>query len=76
MPTLLSVGNSEGSRRCDAKCYQATGPDCCCICGGANHGKGYAGAIAENERRFGSEELRAELKVYRQAQQLGLFEGE
>ena len=38
MTTLLIVGNSEGSRRCDAKCHQATEPDC--DCGGRYHGRG------------------------------------
>ena len=38
--TLITIGNSEGSRRCDARCYDAKGPDCDCICGGKNHGKG------------------------------------
>jgi hypothetical protein len=40
MVTLLSVGNSEGERRCDARCHQATEPDCDCICGGRYHGQG------------------------------------
>lgn len=40
MATILSVGNSEGERRCDAKCHEATGPQCDCICGGAHHGVG------------------------------------
>ncbi len=40
MVTLLSVGNSEGERRCDARCHEATEPDCDCICGGRYHGHG------------------------------------
>ena len=44
--TLLTVGNSEGSRHCDARCYDAKGPDCDCCCGGANHGKGLQAAQA------------------------------
>lgn len=40
MTTLLIVGNSEGSRRCDAKCHEATEPDCDCVCGGRYHGRG------------------------------------
>lgn len=27
--------------RCDARCMFATGPDCECSCGGANHGIGH-----------------------------------
>jgi hypothetical protein len=38
--TILTVGNSEGSRSCTAKCHNATEPDCDCVCGGAYHGKG------------------------------------
>jgi len=41
MSTLISVYNSDGCvGRCDAKCYDATGPDCDCVCGGKNHGAG------------------------------------
>ena len=40
MPTLMTVGNGEGERRCDAKCYEATNSKCTCICGGMNHGVG------------------------------------
>jgi hypothetical protein len=44
--TLISVHNSEGcTGRCDARCYDATHPDCDCVCGGSNHGKGEAHAI-------------------------------
>lgn len=51
MTTLISAGNSEGEfGRCDAKCYNATHPDCDCICGGANHGVGFKLAIENTER--------------------------
>lgn len=46
MTTLIAVYKSGGESgsvcvgRCDAKCYEATCPDCDCICGGMNHGKG------------------------------------
>jgi len=43
---LMSQGNSEGERRCDARCYNAEGPDCDCCCGGANHGIGLKQAKA------------------------------
>lgn len=32
-------------RRCDARCYTAHGPDCQCICGSKNHGKGLQDAL-------------------------------
>jgi hypothetical protein len=45
MTTLIAVYNSEGCvGRCDAKCYNATSPQCDCICGGKNHGAGLAQA--------------------------------
>ena len=37
--TLLWEGNSEGMKRCDARCHNATKPKCACICGGRYHGK-------------------------------------
>lgn len=41
MATLIAAYNSEGcTGRCDARCYEATGPVCDCICGGMNHGAG------------------------------------
>ena len=48
---IFEVGTSWGVvGRCDAKCYDAEGPDCHCICGGANHGVG--SKIALEDRRF------------------------
>jgi hypothetical protein len=38
--TLMALGNSDGIRRCDARCYEATEPDCDCICGGRYRGQG------------------------------------
>ena len=40
MPSLIRVCNSDGCRGCDAKCYNAKGGICDCVCGGANHGIG------------------------------------
>jgi len=52
MTTLISVHNSDGCvGRCDAKCYNATGPDCDCICGGRNHGAGKQRAM-DNTREM------------------------
>ena len=45
--TLISVYNSEGCvGRCDSQCYDAKHLECDCVCGGANHGKGQAQALA------------------------------
>lgn len=49
--TLISFTNSEGRRRCDAKCYLAKCTECDCICGGLNHGAGHAQALI-NTRTF------------------------
>jgi len=32
--------NGTKLRRCDARCYNAKGKKCFCICGAINHGKG------------------------------------
>lgn len=47
MTTLLQ----QGARRCDARCYGASGPDCDCCCGGSNHGKGFARALSLTRAR-------------------------
>ncbi|HOT98908.1 MAG TPA: hypothetical protein PKZ83_17430 [bacterium] len=41
MATLIKSESSDGHRRlCSAKCYNAHGTDCTCICNGMNHGVG------------------------------------
>lgn len=40
MTTLITFGNSEGDRRCDARCHDAKESECNCCCGGMNHGAG------------------------------------
>lgn len=40
MATIMTQGNSEGTRRCDGTCHKATKPKCACICGGRYHGCG------------------------------------
>lgn len=51
MTTLIAAYNSEGcTGRCDARCYDATEPECNCICGGLNHGKGLQGATDNTQR--------------------------
>lgn len=52
MSCLIYVSNSDGCvGKCDANCYNATGPECDCICGGKNHGVGLAQA-KENTREL------------------------
>jgi hypothetical protein len=38
--TIMTVGNSEGTRRCDGTCHKAKKPACKCICNGRYHGAG------------------------------------
>lgn len=41
MTTVLTAGNSDGSRSCDARCHEADpGTACECVCGGAYHACG------------------------------------
>ena len=59
MATLIAVYNSDGCvGRCDAKCYDATCPDCDCICGGRNHGAGLAVA-RDNTRELADDWVKA-----------------
>jgi hypothetical protein len=52
MTTLIASYDNYGcTGRCDAKCYNAEGPECDCICGGMNHGAGLQKAI-ENTQRY------------------------
>lgn len=47
MATLIEYRDGQGkvAGRCDAKCYNAKGPTCKCVCGGVNHGVGIDEAI-------------------------------
>lgn len=49
MATLMTVGDNNGERRCDEKCYGAEGGVCSCICGGMNHGVGLKAAAANTQ---------------------------
>jgi len=85
MTTLIAVYNSDGCvGRCDAKCYNATNPECDCICGGKNHGAGKQQAI-ENTRELAENWLQTYAERHhldswyatilaRLPQQLSLFE--
>lgn len=52
--TLITSTNSEGSRKCDARCYNAKCSICTCICNGKNHGVGRRQAEA-NTRKYQEE---------------------
>lgn len=47
MTTVLISRPRDGKtkRRCDARCYDAKGKKCTCICGGKNHGVGFEKAL-------------------------------
>lgn len=46
---ISEVGEIGKVRQCDARCYDAHGPKCDCVCGGSNHGRGLAGALRNME---------------------------
>ena len=62
MVTLITVGNSEGDRRCAAGCYEATGANCTCCCGGVNHGVGKAQAV-QNTKDIANKVIKSTLEV-------------
>lgn len=46
MPALITVyRNAKPVASCGTKCYNAKTPNCSCICGGLNHGVGFAKAV-------------------------------
>lgn len=55
MTTLITHQKSDGTLigRCDAKCHNAQGAICTCVCGSINHGVGNNQAI-ENTREHGA----------------------
>jgi hypothetical protein len=54
-------GAGQCTGRCDANCYNAQERDCDCICGGANHGKGYKTAM-ENTGEIAKRLLKGNIK--------------
>lgn len=82
MATVFAVYNNNGCvGRCDAKCHNAKGEECRCICGGVMHGVGARIAmedrsyitdaeIIENACQLGTD---GPLRVARAAEQYELF---
>lgn len=60
MTTILECNTEDGVRRCDARCHDAKGEDCSCICEGVNHGVGLEQART-NLRELPSEAFADEL---------------
>lgn len=56
--TTLIHAQGAGAGRCDAKCYDARGHDCDCVCGGMNHGMGAQGA-RENTKNLAVRQIDA-----------------
>lgn len=56
MAAILIVGNSEGTRRCDATCHNARHDTCACICAGRYHGKGLEAARKQLTQDYANEE--------------------
>ena len=55
MTTLTSCQSSAGDQaRCDVKCCNAGGPECRCVCQGANNGIGRQDAISNTRELAGS----------------------
>ena len=83
MTTVHAVYDSDGCvGRCDAKCHNAKGDVCHCICGGLNHGCGFAQA-RENIKKLTDVYLKenlakphekADLRVFCSRDQLLMFE--
>ena len=71
MITAIAVYNSEGwVGRCDAKCHDATEPQCDCICGDRLHGVGSRQAIEQNTRDLLGDELAFEVAAFAERNEL------
>ncbi len=86
MTTMIAVFTGDGcAGRCDAKCYLAWGPECHCVCQGANHGIGKQDAIdntremaeswLEQARAAGQDISRADLVIGARHQPLFSLDG-
>jgi hypothetical protein len=54
--TTMSWSNNDGTKgRCDAKCHNATGPKCHCMCGGRYHATKTNGTFDDVQREHGRE---------------------
>ncbi|HUZ45853.1 MAG TPA: hypothetical protein VMW54_04385 [Terriglobia bacterium] len=62
--TLITAANSGGAYgRCDAKCHDATEPECHCICGGCFHGKGSGSSALPEAIEVREREIMAALRA-------------
>ncbi len=74
MVTLLSATNpGKWTRRCDARCHNATTPHCACLCGGHYHGKREGSPALEQAVEDWQHELLYALGVREQAGELRIL---
>jgi len=53
MKSLIFIRhNKKLVSKCDSRCYLAKQPDCNCVCGGMNHGKGLDQAIINTQSYY------------------------
>lgn len=77
MTTILIRKNKDGAitGRCNAKCYNAKGKKCHCVCGGVNHGMGRNEAILFSSQHIDVlQDLHKSAEVVFKQGQLQLFE--
>jgi len=73
MTTIMTWGNSEGTKgRCDAKCHNAKGSVCKCMCGGRYHGAAHRPGGVEKAVRDTWEEAIQEAKQKAKAEGMEL----
>lgn len=64
MTTVMTWGNSDGIKgRCDAKCHNAAGSKCTCMCGGRYHGSALEEGGVEQLQRDNFDEVCQEAKA-------------
>lgn len=72
MMVLGQLKSNGNQRRCDARCYDATGKKCKCICGGVNHGVGKDTAISNSHNIIKDMEKEDAINFYAVPHQLTL----
>ena len=68
---MIQYNGTQVTGRCDSSCYDAKEPECKCVCGGSNHGKGEQDAM-ENTAHHALEMV----TEWNTAQDLGIIDAE
>jgi hypothetical protein len=70
--TLIEITSANGTKRCDAKCYNALRPHCDCCCGGINHAVGLKQAQSNTVKaaqslahQFANDDTLTDWKIHR-----------